>query len=1013
MSGSTDLMARLGVEAVRTLTVEMGCYPREPTDPDYGIDVLVETALDGVPEGRMLALQVKSGSSHFERRTNTHVTYKCSDRHVKYWLGHSLPVSVVLYDPSEKVAYWQTVSQDTVVSTGENWVIEIPLSQVFGPASETALRELAKDRAQAATDVDWASVLDRGPLSLLPDGEARYRAAIDLRNAEPQQSAAHLVELAGELEGEGRNEAGGLQAAADRLRTEAAVTSAEGDDIEIACQSLLVVIRNCVIGASQPISIHTDRLRIWLAADRWWIADAWKACLDWPEDPEGSVQALAMGIDAPHDILATDEDRLLWRERLVEILLVGSYNETAQERTNNLPALDTEIVEPAIRLHALRAETLDALKRHDQADEIWQRISAWCGTRSDKQPALCATLVARRAVALVRRGHLDRAQQDFADSALTWGRLLGAEDEVAEQYFSARTAEALIGDPWSTDRNYSRPVAANLRGRGKTPGATAERLERQGLNARVIGQAYDALNRLWLAVLEHRRAGHLRGALYATHLLIELYEHVGEYSAALDAAVQCGRHSDAERLATRATAIELADAVEMDGPIWTRQPSLTALAAAGRHLDAEQVTSVANWVLAEATQVVTTMRDRDRVFAAYGALSALILEWPADTINQATSLLLEALKSGNLLLAEPAATALELLTNASVGDYTDPLVNAFLESQYARVDTTWVAGRLTDHEAARRRVLAAAADGRLDALEAACTAEINHPGVHILNTEARRALDDHLRDLLTKRIGHTPEGHIIGLLRLEPWGLFARISMDQDLREAVAQKLLEFALNDEEPHSNRASAVNAIFNLAGGLQAASAGRLADQLRPIAEGQFGSSMFDQPRAIVEHPFNRFRFGEHASADRLRGAAVLACAALVNATEAQPAWSAELMNDALVSAEPAVVTGALEAISRLEELPIPQELGAYLLYADAGVRTAALMAWRQRKSDIPRPATLNRLVTDETLGVRLTLLGLLRDGDRAPELRTAIADNDSDSYVRAMARAPIRDTRSSAR
>jgi hypothetical protein len=73
----------------------------------------------------------------------------------------------------------------------------------------------------------------------------------------------------------------------------------------------------------------------------------------------------------------------------------------------------------------------------------------------------------------------------------------------------------------------------------------------------------------------------------------------------------------------------------------------------------------------------------------------------------------------------------------------------------------------------------------------------------------------------------------------------------------------------------------------------------------------------------------------------------------------------------------------------------------------------MAWRQRKSDIPRPATLNRLVTDETLGVRLTLLGLLRDGDRAPELRTAIADNDSDSYVRAMARAPIRDTRSSAR
>jgi hypothetical protein len=1005
MSGATDLMARLGVEAVRTLTVEMGCYPREPTDPDYGIDVLVETALDGVPEGRMLALQVKSGSSHFGRHTDTYVTYKCSDRHVKYWLGHSLPVAVVLYDPSEKVAYWQAVSQDTVVSTGENWTVEIPYSQVFGPASETALRGLAKDRSQAATTVDWASVLDRGPLSLLPNGEARYRAAVALRDVQPKQSAARLVELAGELEGEGGNEAGSLRGAADRLRTEAAVTSAETDDIETACQSLLVVIRSCIMGAAQPISIHTDRLRLWLAPDRWWIANAWKACLDWPEDPESSVQALVLGIDAPHDALATDYDRWLWRERLVEILLVGSDNETALERTNTLPALETEIIEPVVRLWALRAETFDVLKRHDRADELWQQISDWCDTQSHKRPALCATLIARRAVALVRRGHLDRAQQDFADAALTWGRVLGAEDEVAEQYFSARTAESLIGDPWSTDRKYVRPVAANLRGRGNTPSAAAERLERQGLNARVIGQAYDALNRLWLAVHEHRRAGHLRGALYATHLLIELYEHVGEYGAALDVAVQCGRHSDAERLATRATAAELIYPMEMAGPIWTRQARLAALASAGRHLDASQVSGVADWVLDEAKQTVTTTRARDCVFAAHGALSALILEWPADTLDQATALLLDALKSENLLLAEPAATALELLTNASIGDYTDQLTDAFLESQYARVSTTWVAGRLMNHSAARTRVLVAAAEGRLNALEAACTAENNHPGVAILNTDARHALDNSLRDLLTKRIGHTPEGHIIGLLRLEPWGVFAKLTGDEALRGAVAQHLLDFALNDEEPHSNRASAVNALFNLADGLDATFAETIADQLRPIAEGRFGSSVFDQPRAIVEHPLNRFRFGEHASADRLHGAAVLACAALVTAAEAQSGWPAKLMDEALVSAEPAVVTGALEAISRLDALPIPPELGAYLLDEDAGVRSATVMAWRRRKSDLPSAAILDRLVIDENLTVRLMLLGLLRDGDRAPELRAEIAESDLDSYVRAMARAPI--------
>jgi hypothetical protein len=1005
VSGTTDLMARKGVEAVRSLIVDMGWYPREPSDPDYGIDVLVETALDGVPDGRMLALQVKSGSSKVARRDETHITHECSDRHVRYWLGHSLPVAIVLYDPDAKVAYWEVVSKETVVSTGEGWKVAVPIDQVFGPASEAALRGLAKGRAQASAGVDWASVLDRGPLSLLPRGEQRYNEAVALRAAQPGQSAARLVELAVELEDEGGDEAGSLEASADRLRTEAAVTSAESGDIDTACQDMLVVVRRCVVRASQPISIHTDRLRIWLPPDRGWIAEAWKGCLDWPEDPEHWVKLLMAGVDGPRDSLVTEEDRWLWRERLVEILLVVSDHETAVNWTETLPKLGSETFEPAVRLHASRAEALGFLGDDDQADEIWQQLSDWCGTHTDERPALCATLVARRSVALVRRGRLELAQQGFADAALAWGGVPGAEDEVAEQYFSARAGESLIGDPWSLDREQSRPIAANLRGRGRTPGATAERLERQGLNARVIGQAFDALNRLWLALVKHRRAGHLRGELYATHLLIELYEHVGEYGAALDAAIRCGRHGDAERLATQATAAELFDAVKTDGPMWMRRPRLAALAAAGRSLDASQVAEVANRVLAEATQAVSTMRDRDVVFAAHAALSALVFEWPAKTVDQVAALFLEALKSGNILLAEPAATALQLLTNAGVGDYTDPLTEAFLESQYTRVSMAWVAGRLYDHDEARRRVLAAAAEGRLDALEAACTAEINRPGVAILDSPARQVLDDHLRGLLNRRVGHNSEGHFIGGLRLEPWGMFARRTRDEKLREEVVQKLLEFALDDDEPHSNRASCVNAIFNVAPALKPTVATTFADELRPIAEGQFGSSIFDQPRAVVQHPFNRVRVGEHASADRLQGAGVLACAALARAGEESPTWPTGLLDDALVSAEPVVVVGALEAVARLPELPVPAELAAYLLQADAGVRAAALMVWRQRKADVPSGRIVNRLATDETLDVRLTLLGLLRDGDRGPEQRAIIAQNDPDSYVRAMARAPL--------
>src|SRR5487761_2071832 len=94
--------ARLGVEATRLALTEMGWYSREPSDPDYGVDVLAEAAPGGIPNGRLLAIQVKSGPTHVVAQSGTHVTLRCKDRHVKYWLGHSLEVIIVWYDLEQK-----------------------------------------------------------------------------------------------------------------------------------------------------------------------------------------------------------------------------------------------------------------------------------------------------------------------------------------------------------------------------------------------------------------------------------------------------------------------------------------------------------------------------------------------------------------------------------------------------------------------------------------------------------------------------------------------------------------------------------------------------------------------------------------------------------------------------------------------------------------------------------------------------------------------------------------------
>jgi hypothetical protein len=1003
VSGATDLTARKGVEAVRSLLVELGWYPREPSDPDQGIDLLVETAVGGIVDGRMLAMQIKSGASQVSEQNSARAVHRCSDRHVKYWLGHSLPVLVVLYDPNKKLAYWQVVSDETVLSTGENWKIGVPFDQTLVPGNEAALQALARASYQAP--VDWAAVLQRGPLALLADGERRYSEALATRAREPQKAALRLLELSAELEHHHGDDAGNLEAASDRLRGEAARSAAEGGDLELASTTLIAVVRRCMEQSSQPISFYIETLRGWLSHERWWIAKSWRACLEWPEDLQAAIDTLTAGLGGPEDSLVSDEDRELWLERLIELLLIDRAHETALAQSEALHPLDGESSETLARLHALRAETLGLLDRVEDADAIWEHLDEWSGPKgSSGRPALRATLTARRAVSLVRRERLETAQEAFAEAALCWGRVVGAEDEVAEQYFSARAAEGLIGDPWSSRRDDWRAVAVALRGHEQTPDAIAERLERQGLNARVIGQGFDALNRFSLALIEHRRAGHLRGELYATHLLVELYEHAGEHAAALDAAIQGGRVRDAERLAVRTSAVELRTALQPDGAIWTRQPSLAALAAAGRRLDGTLVADLADWILTEARRPIESSRDRDFVFAARGAIAALIFEWPATSAEEALTLLTEGLRSGNLLLAEPAATALLLLTNAGRGDHTNALTDAFLDSQHARVPAWWVAGRLHDHETARGRVLAAAGDGRLDALEVGASAEINRPGSKILDVTARKALDEQLRSLLNRRIGHNAEGHFIGNLRLEPWGLFARVSDDVQLREQVAEKLLAFGLDDEEPHASRASAVNAVFNLAAGLDPAVAASFSKQLRPIAEGQFGSSRWDEPREVVEHPFNRSSFAKHASADRLRAAAVLACVALTAIMGKRPRWPAELLANALFSPEAAVVAGALEAVARFDEIALPPEVSALLVHADGNVRRAALMAWR-RRDDLPNRTILDRLLDDPDLGVRLTLLGLLRDGDREPQLRAQMARGDPDAYVRAMARAPL--------
>lgn len=122
---------RLGVSALDYFFSEKGWLFREQTTHDYGIDAHVEIVENQRPTGKLIALQIKAGQSFFEEEVDGAYVFRTDDKHIAYWVGHSMPVVLVLYNPETKQAYWQHVSRDTVETTGKGWKILVPRISIF------------------------------------------------------------------------------------------------------------------------------------------------------------------------------------------------------------------------------------------------------------------------------------------------------------------------------------------------------------------------------------------------------------------------------------------------------------------------------------------------------------------------------------------------------------------------------------------------------------------------------------------------------------------------------------------------------------------------------------------------------------------------------------------------------------------------------------------------------------------------------------------------------------------
>ena len=141
---------------------------REQSIEDYGIDAHVEP-MDGPeqPSRQLLALQIKAGGSYFKEETSDGWWFRDTRRHWHYWLGHVLPVVIILYNPETGELFWQHAEANAVQLTGEEGKLLIPRSHVLdrSGAGRDSLREIVRDFRQADPLAD--------SLPLLPPSAAR------------------------------------------------------------------------------------------------------------------------------------------------------------------------------------------------------------------------------------------------------------------------------------------------------------------------------------------------------------------------------------------------------------------------------------------------------------------------------------------------------------------------------------------------------------------------------------------------------------------------------------------------------------------------------------------------------------------------------------------------------------------------------------------------------------------------------------------------------------------------
>jgi hypothetical protein len=157
---TTQTKSRIGVNAVEAVFLkEFDWIFREQPIGDFGIDAHIEVKEDERPTGKLIALQIKSGISYFEKSNDEYV-FRGDLRHLDYWTRHSLPVFLILHNPDTGLILWQKIERHLAKVSDKGWSISISETNILNKASKQYFAEGIADDPESIRRFNFAIDLD-------------------------------------------------------------------------------------------------------------------------------------------------------------------------------------------------------------------------------------------------------------------------------------------------------------------------------------------------------------------------------------------------------------------------------------------------------------------------------------------------------------------------------------------------------------------------------------------------------------------------------------------------------------------------------------------------------------------------------------------------------------------------------------------------------------------------------------------------------------------------------------